>query len=211
MLARQSSSINPRALMAPAARRVGISAPFANDFHTFTVGVDANRTDTLVVGTEYAFEHYGTLQRSRQANPGVQFDDPTRDWSTDMNENVHTATASLDFPHVARRTAARFAYDYVHANARYLYVLPTNTTLATPQQLAPVRNKMQRATADVRYSLSQRLGAGVGYWFDSYDAQDFARSPGTLDSPFFPALINLMNLNRPYRAHTVSARLIYSW
>jgi cytochrome b/b6/petB-like protein/putative beta-barrel porin MtrB/PioB len=152
-----------------------------------------------------------TLQHSRQANPGPQFDDPTRDWSTDMNENVHTLTTTLDLPHVAKRIAARIAYDYVRAKARYLYELPANTTLVSPQQLAPILNTMQRATADVRYSLSQRFGLAAGYWYDSYDAQDFARSPGTLDSPFFPALINLMYLNRPYRAHTASVRLIYNW
>ena len=49
-----------------------------NDLRTFSVGVDATRTDALVLGTEYSFEHYGTLQHSRQANPGPQFDDPTR-------------------------------------------------------------------------------------------------------------------------------------
>ena len=182
-----------------------------NHLRTFSVGVDATRTDVLVLGTEYSFEHYGTVQHSRQANPGVQFDDPTRDWSTDMHENVHTVISSLDLPHVARRTAARLAYDYVHANARYLYLLPSNTTLAVPQPLAPVRNTIQRATADVRYSLSQQFGLGGGYWYESYAVQDFARSPGTLDSPFLPALINLMYLNRPYRAHTVSVRLIYMW
>jgi MtrB/PioB family decaheme-associated outer membrane protein len=182
-----------------------------NGLRTFSVGVDATRKDALVLGTEYSFEHYATLQHSRQANPGPQFDDPTRDWSTDMNENVHTVTSSLDLPHVARRTAARLAYDYIHANARYVYLLPSNTTLAQPQPLAPVRNTMQRATADVRYSLSRQVGIGAAYWYDSYDAQDFARSPGTLDSPFFPALINLMYLNRPYRAHTASVRLIYMW
>jgi hypothetical protein len=182
-----------------------------NDLRTFSVGVDANHKDAVLLGTQYSFEHYSTLQHSRQASPGVQFNDPTRDWSTDMHENVHTATASLDLPHVARRTAARLAYDYVHANARYVYLLPSNSTLVQPQQLAPVLNRMTRATADLRYSLSQQLGVGVGYWYDSYDARDFARSPGTLDSPFFPALINLMNLNRPYRAHTGSVRLIYTW
>ena len=126
-------------------------------------------------------------------------------------ENVHTVTASVDLPHVATRTAVRIAYDYVHANARYLYLLPANTTLAQPQQLQPVGNEIQRASADLRYSLSQRLGIGIGYLYESYDAQDFARSPGTLNSPFLPALINLMYLNRPYRAHVASARLFYTW
>jgi hypothetical protein len=124
---------------------------------------------------------------------------------------VHTVTTSLELPHVAKRTAARVAYDYVHAKARYLYELPANTTLVRPQPLTPILNRMARATADVRYSLSRQLGLGAGYWYDSYDAQDFARSPGTLDSPFFPALINLMNLNRPFHAHTASVRLIYMW
>ena len=55
---------------------------------------------------------------------GVQFNDPTRDWSTDMNENVHTATASLDLPHIARRTAARSRTTTSTANARYVYLLP---------------------------------------------------------------------------------------
>jgi MtrB/PioB family decaheme-associated outer membrane protein len=182
-----------------------------NDLRTFSVGVDAARNDAFVFGTEYSFEHYATLQHSRQANPGPQFDDPTRDWSTDMKENVHTLTTTLDLPHVAKRTGARIAYDYVHAKARYLYELPVNTTLVTPQQLAPILNTMQRARADLLYALSRRLGLGAGYWYDRYDAQDFARSPGTLDSPFFPALINLMYLNRPYRAHTASVRLIYNW
>jgi MtrB/PioB family decaheme-associated outer membrane protein len=182
-----------------------------NDLRTFSLGVDANRKDVLLLGSQYSFEHYGTLQHSRQASPGTQFEDPTRDWSTNMNENVHTLTTSLDLPHVASRTAARLAYDYVHANARYVYLLPANSTLVQPQQLPAVRNVIRRASADFRYSLSQRLGVGAGYWYDSYDVQDFARSPGTLDSPFLPALINLMYLNRPYRAHTATVRLLYEW
>jgi hypothetical protein len=182
-----------------------------NDLRTFSVGIDANRKDALLLGTQYSFERYSSLQHSRQASPGPQFDDPTRDWSTDMNEDVHTMTTSLDLPHVASRTSARLAYDYVHAGARYVYLLPANSTLVQPQQLPAVRNVIRRASADLRYSLSQKLGVGLGYWYDSYDAQDFARSPGTLDSPFLPALIDLMYLNRPYRAHTASVRLLYAW
>ena len=39
---------------------------------------------------------YSALQKSRQANPGVQFDDPTRDWTTDSGDHTHTFTASAD-------------------------------------------------------------------------------------------------------------------
>ena len=182
-----------------------------NDLRTFTVGLDASSADALVLGAQYTFERYDTLQRSRQANPGVQFNDPTRDWATDMNEHVHTVTASLDLPHVTSRTVARLAYDYVHANARYVYELGANSTLVEPQQLPPVTNDVRRASAELRYTVSRQLGIGAGYQYQSYDVQDFARSPGTLDSPFLPALLNLMYLNRPYRAHTGSLRLIYAW
>jgi len=182
-----------------------------NNLRTVTLGVDASRNEALLLGAQYSFENYGTLQHSRQASPGPQFDDPTRDWSTDMNEDVHTMTADVTLPHIAPRTTARLAYDYVHADARYVYLVPSNSTLAQPQQLPAVRNVIQRGNADVRYSLSRQFGVGLGYAFESYDAHDFARSPGTLDSPFLPALINLMYLNRPYRAHIASVRLFCTW
>ena len=38
-----------------------------------------------------------------------------------------------------------------------------------------------------------------------------ALARAALDSPIFPALINLMYLNRPYHAHTALVRLIYQW
>ena len=112
---------------------------------------------------------------------------------------------------VAPKTSARLAYDYMRANGEYLYELTANTTLVRPQPLAPVTNEIQRATADLRYTSSRHVGLAASYWYESFAVQDFARSPGTLDSPFFPALINLMYQNRPYRAHTVSARLVYTW
>jgi MtrB/PioB family decaheme-associated outer membrane protein len=182
-----------------------------NDFHAITVGVDLTATESLLAGLSYGFENYSTLQRSRQANPGVQFNDPTRDWSTDMDEDVHTVTASLDLPRVTSRAALSFGYDYVRSNARYLYVLPANSSLTPPQQLPPVRNRMQRATADLRYTLARQLALGVGYWLDAYDVEDFAMSPGTLNSPLLPAFLNVGYQLRPYDVHTGFVRLIYQW
>lgn len=180
-----------------------------NDLRAFTVGVDVTPRETVTFGATYGFENYTTLQRSRQANPGPQFDDPTRDWSTDMNENVHTLTASIELPRVIARTALRVAYDYVRSNARYLYLRPSNSTLAPPQQLPAVRNEIQRASADLRRTLTGNLALGIGYAYDRYDVDDFALSPGTLNSPVFPTLLSLMYQWRPYTAHTGSVRIIY--
>ena len=182
-----------------------------NDLRSFTAGVDVAPRDEISFGLTYGFETYTTLQRSRQANPGVQFNDPTRDWSTDLNEDVHTVTASVDLPQVTARTGAGVSYDYVHSRAQYLYLLPAGSTLTPPVQLSPVRNEIQRATATVRHSLTTRVALGVAYAYDYYDVDDFALSPGTLNSPVLPTMLSLMYQWRPYTAHTGSVRVIYSW
>jgi len=182
-----------------------------NNVRSVSVGADLTPRDSVLIGVSYVFENYSTLQRSRQANPGPQFDDPTRDWSTDMNEDVHTLTGSLDLPQLTSRASLRVGYDLVHSNARYLYLVPADSTLTPPQQLAPVLNKIQRLSADLRHSLAGRLGLGVGYAYDAYDVEDFALSPGTLSSPVLPAYLNLTYQFRPYNAHTGYVRVFYTW
>jgi MtrB/PioB family decaheme-associated outer membrane protein len=182
-----------------------------NDLRSFTVGIDLTPRDDVTFGATYGFENYSTLQRSRQANPGPQFEDPTRDWSTDMDEGVHTISANVDLPQVMPRTAVALVYDYVRSNAQYLYLLPPNSTLTPPQQLPPVRNEVHRAGIDLRRTLTGNTALGVGYAFDRYDVQDFAQSPATLNTAVLPAFLNLVYQWRPYTAHTGSVRLIYRW
>jgi hypothetical protein len=182
-----------------------------NDLRSFTAGVDVTPRDEVSFGLTYGFENYTTLQRSRQANPGPQFDDPTRDWSTDLNEDVHTVTASLALPRVTARTGAELSYDFVRSHAQYLYLLPANSTLTPPVQLSPVRNEFQRAAATVRQTLTPRVALGLAYAYDHYAVNDFALSPGALNSPVLPTMLSLMYQWRPYTAHTGSVRLMYTW
>jgi MtrB/PioB family decaheme-associated outer membrane protein len=182
-----------------------------NDFRAFTVGVDYTPVAGLSAGLSYGFDNYSTLQQSRQANPGPQFADPTHDWWTDMNEDVHTWSLSVAVPQVTSRTSANVGYDFVGSRARYLYIVRPDTTLTQPQQLRPVRNTFHTATADVRHTLTRQLALGVGYRFDGYDVEDFALSPGTLNSPLIPTFLNLMHQSRPYHAHTGFVRLMYTW
>jgi MtrB/PioB family decaheme-associated outer membrane protein len=181
-----------------------------NDLRAITVGVDVTPSDEVTVGGSYAFEHYSTLQRSRQANPGVQFNDPTRDWDTDMNEDVHTWTFNAG-GRVTDRTTLDVAYDLVHGGAQYLYLLPPDSTLNAPQQLPELRNRYHRASVDVRHALTRQLALGVGYRLDKYSVDEFGRSPEVLDTPLIPAFVNMLYQWRPYDAHTGSVRLIYRW
>jgi MtrB/PioB family decaheme-associated outer membrane protein len=182
-----------------------------NDLRAFTFGADVTPTESLTAGVSYGLESYATRQQSRQANPGAQFNDPTRDWWTDMDERVHTLSFRVDAPRVTERTRVNVAYDYVGSRARYVYAVRPETTLTQPQQLRPVRNVFHVATVDLRHTLTRQLALGVGYRFDRYAVDDFALSPGTLDSPLIPTYLNLMNQWRRYDAHAGIARLIYSW
>jgi hypothetical protein len=182
-----------------------------NDLRAYTIALDVTPGDRIGGTISYGFERYATRQRSRQANPGVQFNDPTRDWWTDMDEDVHTLGASLELASAGRRASLTTAYDYVGSRATYVYTLAPNSSLATPQQLSPVRNRLHTALVDARYLLTGRLTLGIGYRFDGYDVEDFALSPGTLNSPLLPTFVNMLSQWRPYDAHSGALRLFYSW
>jgi hypothetical protein len=181
-----------------------------NNLRSITFGVDLAPRDTVMFAGSYAFENYSTLQRSRQANPGAQFNDPTRDWQTDMDENVHTWSMSAN-AQVANRVTVDVLYDYVHGSAQYLYLLPAGSTLAVPQQLPELRNRYHRASADVRRALTSRLALAVGYRLDKFSVEEFGRSPEILNTPLIPAFVNTLYQWRPYDVHSGSLRLIYRW
>jgi hypothetical protein len=181
-----------------------------NDMRSVTFGVDVSPRESFGAGVSYAFENYSTLQRSRQANPGAQFNDPTRDWSTDMNENVHTWSFSAN-ARVTNRTTVDVLYDYVRGGAQYLYLLPANSTLAVPQQLPELRNRYHRASADLRHALTSQLALAFGYQLDKYNVDEFGRSPEILNTPLITAFVNTLYQWRPYDVHIGSLRLIYRW
>ena len=151
-----------------------------------------------------------TNQASRQANPGPQFDDPTRDWTTDAADKAHTFASSLDLIKLLPKLDIRFAYDRSRARSTYVYTLATNFLAPnTVQQLPPVINDLQRGTADVRYDLTPRLTVGAAYWYDKYEVNDFAL--GAQPSLAQPSFLTMGYYFAPYTANTVIGRLIYHW
>lgn len=140
----------------------------------------------------------------------MQFDDPTRDWSTDALDRVHYISASAGVkPNT--KTDLQFGYDVNRSRSRYLYLLPANTTLPAVQQLSPVLNELHRATVEVKRTFARHLGAGLGYWFDKYTVDDFALGTQTLTRIDMPSALLLGYVWRPYTATTVWARLSYFW
>jgi MtrB/PioB family decaheme-associated outer membrane protein len=183
----------------------------SNDNRAYSIGADFVPRKAVSLGVSYQYEKYTALQASRQANPGVQFNDPTRDWTTNGNDTVQTVSASMDLIKAIRKTDIRFAYDYSHAESLYVYGLAPNTTLPPVVQLPAVVNQLQRATVDVRYRFTPHFGAGVVYWYDKYAVNDFALGAQTLTSIAQPSFLMIGYIDRPYTANTVSGRFTYYW
>ena len=183
----------------------------SNDNAGASVGVDYVPSDAVSIGGSYEYEKYTALQASRQANPGAQFNDQTRDWTTDSADRAHTLTASMDLLKVWPGTDVRFAYNFSRAESVYVYGLAPNTTLPPVTQLPPVLNRRSRLSADARHTITSHLAVGLMYWFERYRVDDYAFSPATLDSIAQPSFVSLHYLYRPYTANTLWGRLTYFW
>jgi MtrB/PioB family decaheme-associated outer membrane protein len=179
--------------------------------HGYTIGADFVPRAAVSMGLSYDYEKYDALQVSREANPGPQFDDPTRNWTTDGADKAQTATASMDLIKLWPNTDIRFAYNYSHAESVYVYGLAPNSSLPPVVQLPAVVNTLQRGTVDIRYNLTRHLALGGAYWYDKYSVNDFALGSQTLTTLAEPSFLTLGYLFRPYTANTITARLSYKW
>jgi MtrB/PioB family decaheme-associated outer membrane protein len=197
-----------------------------NDNHIYSVGFDFVPVESVSAGITYGYEKYTALQASRTANPlpaitpqyigdsTQQFNDPRRDWTDDSADLVHTWNASIDLLKLIPKTEVRVGYDYTKGESTYVYGLATNTTIAAPLPLPAVRNTLERGTADVKYFLTKHLAAGLVYWYDKYDVNDFALGPTSslaLPATGTPTFMMLGYFYKPYSANTFWGRLTYLW
>jgi hypothetical protein len=193
-----------------------------NTHRVFTLGFDAAPAEQAAVAASYSYERYKAFSTSRQANPGPQFDDPSRDWSTDATDRVHSILVLLDLSRINDRVDLQVSYDFNRARAFYDYgtgpvadrTFPEEVvapSLPTPEALPPTLSQLHRTVTDLTYWVSDRLGVGGSYWFEDFQVEDF-----TLDVESTPNLVRgstmlLGYLYRPYTANTFWARMVYRW
>lgn len=180
-----------------------------NDVYTGTI--ELTPSPRVAAAATYSNERYTALQRSRTASPGPQVLDPTRDWSIDAADRVHTVGASLDLQKLVRRTDVRLGYDFSRSKAAYVYFVPENSTLAALQQLPTVLNELRSATADVRFYLTRGLAVGAFCWYDDYAVDDFAFREENVGGLVTTGSLFLGSVYRPYTATAASLRLIWNW
>lgn len=188
----------------------------------YSAGFSLVPDDRYNLTASYGWEKYRSLQRSRNATTAADQANPLRDWTTDYTGKVNFLEAGLDIDRIIERTNIRLSADWNRSNDTYLYGLVTGSPLAVPEQLPPVKNELLRSEIDVTYEISRNLSAGVAYWFDDYNVQDFALGPTTLTGIALPAVqegqpivatnaLLLGYLYRPYTAHAGFIRLTYAW
>lgn len=194
-----------------------------NNHDVYSIGFDGTPSDNVGLGLSYSYEDYRALSRSRQANPGVQFNDPSRNWATDSADKVHSLIANAEIKNIAEKIDLALSWDYNRTRATYEYItgpvtdrtLPEEaivpTTLPTPVALPPVKSDLWRGTVDATYNINSRFSIGLTYWYDKYDVEDF-----TLDSQAQQTLTAGNNMllyytYAPYTAHTTWGRLMFRW
>lgn len=178
-----------------------------NRHRVYSIGVDAAPGDDVAFGLSYTYEDYETLQFSRSARPGDQFNDPTRNFATEGGDTVHSLNAYLDLLNVVPKMDFHFAYDRSTSDALYFYTV--GSSLPDPEQLPAVENDLQRLTVDARYELNEQLSIGAIYWYDDYRVEDFALDGSIGNTP--PSGLLLGNFYLPHTVHTGWLTIYYSW
>lgn len=190
---------------------------------TYSTGFDYIPSDYFGAGISYAFDRYGSLSRSRQANNAAEQADPARNWATDTSDKAHSVVGHFEMRDIRQRLDVSAFVDYSRASGLYRYltgavpdrtlpeevIVPTN--LPDPTQLPEVRSRLTRVNLDTLYSLTERWGVGASIWYERYRVRDFsldAEAISRLD-PTGGLLLGYTYL--PYTATTFWARAVYKF
>lgn len=198
---------------------------------TYAIGVDYVPLDSIGVGLSYSHDKYTGLSQLRNASPGSQFTDPTRNWTTDEDQRGHSLIAYVDLLKAIPNTEARLSYDYSKYNGMYVYETgpgysPTPDAPGGVAQLPELTTNERRFSADLRFFVRRDVAIGFAYWYDDYRVTDFTLGPpgetfidGVARPPIDDAQppdssvngVVLSYVYRPYTSHTAWARLTYLW
>ena len=189
-----------------------------NDNDNVTVMLGITPSDRVNFGASYGRDHYVANQVSRNANPAPDpsWTDPARNWTLNNDEVVNNVDVFLNLPLLLPKTNVRFNYDYSDSDNGFTFGGPRIGSLAAAAQFVPlpnVTNTWNRLSADVQYRFAQRVGLGLGYWYEKLDITDFA----TVDLPNQPVTPRIDYLgavttgygNRPYKGSTAFLRVLY--
>ncbi|MEO7192791.1 MAG: MtrB/PioB family outer membrane beta-barrel protein [Vicinamibacterales bacterium] len=194
-----------------------------NQHRVYGAGVELSPTDEIGGGVSYSLERYTALSRSRQANPGVQFTDPSRNWATDSLDRSGSWTGHAEWLQIKRKLDVNLFGDLSRSRGLYRYItgpvvdrtLPEEavvpTTLPQPTQLPLVRSELSRVNLDVVYALTARWGLGTSFGVERYRVSDFTLDSQAISRVDLPGALLLGYQYLPYTAKTFWVRAIYRY
>ena len=187
------------------------------DGNFYSLGVDVTPIPKVAMGLTWGRDEYQSLQRSRQANPGVQETDVRRDWTTEVKDHANSVYAYVDLLRAVAKTDIRYAFDWMDGLNDTTYGLRPDQTIFTSVPLIQLPNAshtMTRSMLDVMYRINRRFGAGASWYYESYDVNDWAwndcgapcaNGNGTTSVPPSPTTtLNNITLNPPGQSNTVA-------
>lgn len=190
---------------------------------SYNIGFNVYPTTTVAFGANYGRDDFNAFQKARNANPAPDpsWTDPNRDWTLDNDEKVNNFDVYLDLLKAIQKTDIRIAYMFSDSDNAFVHGGPRIATLRatidangfpTSEALPNVTNKWQRLSADIKISVTEKIGIAAGYWYEKLDITDFAtiNLPGT-GTPRIDYLggITTGYGNRPYKGSTATFRLLY--
>src|SRR5512143_5747 len=150
-----------------------------NKNDAFTVGVNYAPNTTFNLGADYGYTKFDAFQQSRNANPAPDpsWTDPNRNWSLANDEKVNNFSVYLNLIKAIAKTDIRASYDFSDSDQSFVHGGPRIAALSALNTFVPlpnVTNKWHRATVDLVYAVSEKIGIGASYWFEKFDVSDFA-------------------------------------
>ena len=200
-----------------------------NKSTTYSAGLNYAPSPKVNLGADYGYEKFEALQESRNANPAPDpsWTDPSRNWSLNNDDKVKTFTAYLNLVKPIAKTDIRASYDYNDSDQSFVHGGPRIAALSAINQfvaLPNITNKWQRATIDLRYQVSAKVGLGAAWWYEKAEVRDFSTvntaGPQTLPVPALGPQTDTARIdwlgniltgygNRPYSGNTVFVRMFY--
>jgi hypothetical protein len=190
----------------------------------YSIGVNVTPAPKLAFGVTYGKDKFSTLQRSRQANPGTQEFDPTRDWTTDVEDDVDTVYAYVDLLRALPKTDIRYAFDWSDGVNDITYGLRPDQTIFVPpaalRQLPDASHELKRSMLEIMHRVNRKLGIGLDWMYEDYAVDDWAWNQATVNGLMLnptsqPGGLSFLStpryLYRPYTGNTVMARVRYFW
>jgi len=189
------------------------------DGRFFSLGADYSPRKHVDVFADYGYEKYGTLQKSRQASPGTQEFDPTRDWTNDGSDHAHTFTTGVSLKRLNEKVDADWMLEYSNSADSYTYGLAPNQTIFVPpaalKQLPGFSQDRTTSDLNVMYYISRRVGLGAGWLYEKFNSDDWAWTQETLNGLSLPAgagshqIVLTRYMYRPYTGNTGFVRVRY--